>query len=205
MMTAPPLTRSTRTFGDRAEALAHFFGRAGEAPRLVAYDDEMGCPLESALAALEWTNAVGILNENDLIHAARLGGETAAATVERRREGRRVFVYLGPRMDAPPVDPYEGSLLFDEPGVRAYEFAQRAHALAHFLRATQGVGAVFAVLSRRAPELRHIKRWMRALFENSVGERATQLLTAWFATSGAGFLFLPRVEGEPLVYDEVGS
>lgn len=203
-MTASILTRTTRSFSDRAEALAHFFGRAGEAPRLVAYDDELGCPLDTALAALEWTNAVGILNDSDLIHAARLGGDSAAATVERRREGRRVFVYLGPRMDAPPVDPYEGSLLYDEPGVRAYEFAQRAHALAHFLRVTQGVGAMLSVLSRRAPELRHGKRWLRALFEEPSRERPSQLLAAWFATSGAGFVFLPRGQGEPYFYEEVG-
>lgn len=204
-MEASTLTRTTRTFADRGEALAHFFGRAGEAPRLVAYDDELGCPLDTALAALEWTNAVGILADNDLMHAAQLGGETAAAMVERRRDGRRVFVYLGPRMDTPPGDPYEGSLLFDEPGVRAYEFVQRAHALAHFLRATQGVGAMLSVLSRRAPELRHAKRWLRALFEEASRERPTQLLAAWFATTGAGFVFLPRGEGEPFFYEEVGS
>ena len=204
-MAASTLTRTKRLFSDRAEALAHFFARAGEAPRLVAYDDELGCPLDTALAALEWTNAVGILEESDLIHAARLGGETAAAAVERKRDARRVFVYLGPRMDAPPVDPYEGSLLYDEPGVRAYEFAQRSHALAHFLRATQGVGAMLSVLSRRAPELRHIKRWLRALFEEPFAGRPTQLLTAWFATTGAGFLFLPAGGGDPVVYEEVGT
>lgn len=204
-MTAPTLTRTTRTFPDRAEGLGHFFARAGEAPRLVAYDDEVGCPLETALGAVEWTNAVGILAETDLIQAARLGAESAAAMVERRREGHRVFVYLGPRMDAPPVDPYEGSLLYDEPGVRAYEFVQRAHALAHFLRATQGVGAMLAVLSRRAPELRHIKRWLRALFEDASDKRPSQLLTAWFATSGAGFLFLPRTPVDPYVYEEVAA
>src|SRR5207253_1575646 len=44
-------------------------------------------------------------------------------------------------MDAPPADPYEGTLLYDEPGVRAYIFAQRVHAIAHFLRATHGLGA----------------------------------------------------------------
>ena len=204
-MTAPALTRTTRAFPDRAEGLAHFCARAGEAPRLVAYDDEVGCPLETALGAVEWTNAVGILAENDLIQAARLGAESAAAMVERRREGHRVFVYLGPRMDAPPVDPYEGSLLYDEPGVRAYEFVQRAHALAHFLRATQGMGAMLAVLSRRAPELRHIKRWLRALFEDAAAKRPSQLLAAWFATSGAGFLFIPRAQADPHVYEEVGA
>src|SRR3989304_2203861 len=202
-MGASTLTRTHRTFPDRGEALAHFGARAGEAPRLVAYDDEMGCPLDTAPAPLEWPNAVGILADTDLMHAARLGGDSAAAMVERRRDGRRVFVYLGPRMDTPPGDPYEGSLLFDEPGVRAYEFVQRAHALAHFLRVTQGVGAMLSVLSRRAPELRHAKRWLRALFEEPSGERPTQLLAAWFATPGAGFVFLPRATGGPYFYEEV--
>ena len=91
MLAAPTLTRTTRAFPDRAEGLAHFFARAGEAPRLVAYDDEVGCPVETALGAVEWTNAVGILAENDLIQAARPGREAAAATVERRREGHRGF------------------------------------------------------------------------------------------------------------------
>jgi len=204
-MEASTLTRTTRACPDRAEALAHFFARAGEAPRLVAYDDELGCPMDTALAALEWTSAVGILADNDLMHAVRLSGESAAAMVERRRDGRRVFVYLGPRMDAPPADPYEGSLLFDEPGVRAYEFVQRAHALAHFLRVTQGVGAMLSVLSRRAPELRHAKRWLRALFEEPSRERPTQLLAAWFSTTGAGFVFLPRSAAAPYFYEEVGT
>jgi len=204
-MTAPASSRSTHTFGDRAEALGHFFRRAGEAPRLVAYDDEVGCPLHTALAALEWTKAVGILDDGDLIHAARLGGETAAAVVERRHEGRRVFVYMGPRMDAPPADPYEGSLLYDEPGVRAFTFVQRVHAIAHFLRATQGVGAVLSVLSRRAPELRHLRRWLQALLSDAMPLLSTSLVATWAATSGGGFLFLPAVTGEPYVYEEIGS
>lgn len=203
-MTAPTGSRSTQTFADRADALGHFFQRAGEAPRLIAYDDEIGCPLANALAAIEWTITVGILDENDLLHAARLTGETAAAMVERRREGRRVYVYLGPRMDAPPIDMFEGSMLYDEPGVRAFEFAQRAHALAHFLRATQGAGAVFSVLSKRAPELRHVKRWLGALFQGPVPEVSNQMLAGWFATGGAGMLFLPSVVGDPYVYEEVG-
>ena len=33
----------------------------------------------------------------------------------------------------------------------------------------------------------------------------TQLLAAWFATAGAGFLFLPAQPGEPYRYCEVGS
>ena len=204
-MTVPTVSRSTLTFPDRADALGHFFQRAGEAPRLVAYDEEMGCPLNNALAALEWTTAIGILQDTDLIHAARLGGETAAAVVERRRDGQRIFLYLGPRMDAPPADPYEGSLLFDEPGVRAFEFAQRVHAIAHFLRATQGVGGVLALLSRRAPELRHIKRWMGALFSDPASRASNIMLAGWFATGGGGLLCLPAVSGDPYVYQEVGS
>src|SRR5262245_14512407 len=192
-MTVPVVSRSTMTFADRADALGHFFQRAGEAPRLLAYDEEMGCPLHNALAALEWTTAIGILHDTDLIHAARLGGETAAAVVERRRDAQRIFLYLGPRMDAPPADPYEGSLMFDEPRVRAFEFVQRVHAVAHFLRATQGVGSVLAMLSRRAPELRHVKRWLGALFADPTPRVSNIMLAGWFATGGGGVLFLPAV------------
>jgi hypothetical protein len=136
-----PQTLVVRTFTDRAEGLSHFVLRAGEAPRLLAFDDALGCPVETALAALEWTGAVGILPDDDLLHAARLTSETAAAVIERRSaEGRR-FVYLGPRLDAPPMDVFEGAVLFDEPGVKAVEFTQRAHALAHFFRATRAAGA----------------------------------------------------------------
>ena len=143
-------TVAIRTFSDRAEALGHFVIRAGESPRFLAFDDVAGCPVDTALAALEWTGVVGILLDDDLLHAARLTSETAAALVERRTaEGRR-FVYLGPRMDAPPMDVFEGRVLFDEPGVKAVEFAQRSHALAHFCRATSGDGALISMLGRRA-------------------------------------------------------
>ena len=64
-----PQTLVVRTFTDRAEGLSHFILRAGEAPRLIAFDDALGCPVESALAALEWTGAVGILTDDDLLHA----------------------------------------------------------------------------------------------------------------------------------------
>src|SRR5436853_984590 len=204
-MTVPATSRQTRTFEDRADALAHFFLRAGEAPRLLAYDDAVGCPLDQAIAALEWTVAVGILAADDLIHAARVGAESAAAVVERKDGDQRVFIYLGPRMDAPPADPYEGTLLYDEPGVRAYIFAQRVHAIAHFLRASHGVGAVISMLGRRAPELRHIRRWLQALFSEPLGAaRSTQLLAGWFATGGAGVLFLPAQPGASYSYHEVG-
>lgn len=203
-MTTPAMPRTSLVFADRGDALGHFFQRAAEAPRLVAYDDEVGCPLHNALAALEWTLAVGILDEDDHLHAARLGGETAAAMVERKRGDRRVFVYLGPRMDAPPADPYEGALLYDEPGVRAFEFAQRAHALAHFLRATQGVGAVLSALSKRAPEVRYVKRWLSALVQDRTPEASTQLLAGWFAASGGGLLFAPAGPADAFVYEETG-
>ena len=205
-MTVPATSRQTRTFEDRADALAHFFLRAGEAPRLLAYDDAVGCPLDQAIAALEWTVAVGILAADDLIHAARVGAESAAAVVERKDGDQRVFIYLGPRMDAPPADPYEGTLLYDEPGVRAYIFAQRVHAIAHFLRASLGLGAVIAMLGRRAPELRHVRRWLQAVFAEPAGETgSTRMLTGWFATGGAGVLFLPHHSEDPYTYCEVGA
>src|SRR5690242_21684035 len=166
-----PQALAVRTFTDRAEGLSHFVLRAGEAPRLLAFDDALGCPVENALAALEWTGAVGILLEDDLLHAARLTSETAAAVIERKSaEGRR-YVYLGPRLDAPPMDVFEGAVLFDEPGVKAVEFTQRAHALAHFLRATSGTGSLLAILGRRAPEVRHIRRWLRQIVEQLDGQR----------------------------------
>jgi hypothetical protein len=114
-----PNTLVVRTFTDRAEGLSHFVLRAGEAPRLLAFDDALGCPVETALAALEWTGAVGILLDDDLLHAARLTSETAAAVIERKSQDGRRFVYLGPRLDAPPMDVFEGAILFDEPGVKA--------------------------------------------------------------------------------------
>jgi len=203
-MTVPATSRQVRTFEDRAEALAHFFQRAGEAPRLLAFDDAAGCPLDQGLAAIEWTTAVGILTEGDSIHAARLSVDAAAVVVERKEDDQRVFVYFGPRMDAPPADPYEGTLLYDQPGVRAYIFAERVHAVAHFLRATQGQGAVISMLGRRAPELRHIRRWLKELFSEPADTRSTQILGAWFSTAGAGCLFLPPHPDEPYRYDEVG-
>ena len=203
-MTVPATSRQSRTFEDKAEALAHFFLRAGDAPRLLAYDDSVGCPLDQGLAAIEWTVAVGILADTDLMQAARLSADAAAAVVERRENDQRVYIYLGPRMDAPPADPFEGTLLYDEPGVRAYVFADRAHALAHFLRATHGLGSLVALLGRRAPELRHIRRWLRALFGEPLEPGSTQLLAGWFSTTGAGYLFVPHHPDEPYTYHEVG-
>src|SRR5688572_29390602 len=88
-MAVPATSRILRTFEDRADALAHFFQRAGEAPRLIAYDDAVGLPLDQALAALEWTAQVGILAAEDLVHAARLSPDSAAIVVERKEgDGR---------------------------------------------------------------------------------------------------------------------
>ncbi|MBA2627914.1 MAG: hypothetical protein H0U85_07870, partial [Gemmatimonadales bacterium] len=105
---AIPTTLVVRTFTDRAEGLSHFVLHAGEAPRLIAFDDTVGCPIDTALSALEWTGAVGILQDDDLLHAGRLTSETAAAVIERRTDNGRRFVYLGPRLDAPPMDVFEG-------------------------------------------------------------------------------------------------
>jgi hypothetical protein len=197
-----PQTLTIRTFTDRAEALAHFILRAGEAPRFVAFDDAVGCPMEIALAALEWTGAVGVLLDEDTVHAARLTSETAAAVIERKVEGLRQYIYLGPRLDAPPMDVFEGKVLFDEPGVKAVEFSQRAHALAHFLRATSGAGALLALLGRRAPEVRHLRRWLGSILREIDVPRT--LVGGWFAASAAGCL-LSATDGEPNYrYIEVG-
>jgi len=197
-----PQTLTIRTFTDRAEALAHFVLRAGEAPRILAFDDAVGCPLDIALAALEWTKVVGILRDDDTVHAARLTNETAAAVIERKGENGRQFVYLGPRLDAPPMDVFEGAVLFDEPGVKAVEFSQRAHALAHFLRATAGVGALLALLGRRAPEIRHLRRWLGPILAELDQPRA--LVAGWFAASSAGCLLAPCDTEANFRYIEVG-
>ena len=191
-----------RTFNDRGEGLAHFMLRAGEAPRFIATDDQAGCPMETALAALEWTRVVGILRDDDQLHAGRLTSETAAAVIERKTDQGRQFVYLGPRLDAPPMDVFEGAVLYDEPGVKAVEFSQRAHALAHFLRATSGAGALMALLSRRAPEVRHLRRWLGPILQELDAPRP--LLAGWFAATAAGCLFA-YPEGEAVSrYIEVG-
>ncbi|MBK8003696.1 MAG: hypothetical protein IPK12_07035 [Gemmatimonadetes bacterium] len=198
-----PQTLTIRTFSDRAEALAHFILRAGEAPRVLAFDDTLGCPLEIALAALEWTKVAGVLLDDDALHAARLTSETAAAVIERKVDGQRQFIYLGPRLDAPPMDVFEGKVLFDEPGVKAVEFSQRAHAIAHFLRATGGVGALVAMLGRRPPELRHLRRWLGPILGELDVPRT--LVGGWFAASSAGCLLVSSgMEETSYRYIEVG-
>lgn len=199
-----PSTLVIRTFGDRAEGLAHFVMRAGEAPRLLAFDDAYGCPVDNALSALEWTGAVGILRDEDMLHAARLTSDTAAAVIERKTDdGSRCFVYLGPRLDAPPMDVFEGAVLFDEPGVKAVEFNQRAHAVAHFLRATSGSGALIAMLGRRAPEVRYLRRWLGQILEHV--EPPCSMVGGWFAVSSAGVLFTANGDEPSWRYIEVGT
>jgi hypothetical protein len=195
---------SVTTFTDRATALSHFVLRAGEAPRILAFDDVAGCPVDTALAALEWTGAVGLLADGDNIHAARLTSETAAALVERvGDDGQRRYVYLGPRLDAPMMDIFEGKVLFEEPGVKAVEFAQRGHALGHFFRATGGAGALLAMLGRRAPEVRHLRRWFGPIVRQLQGP--SQLVGGWFAVGSAGALFVSTTPEEPEYrYIEVG-
>lgn len=195
---------AVRSFHDRAEALGHFVLRAGESPRLLACDDVVGCPVDTAVAALEWTGAVGLLLDDDLIHAGRLTAETAAALIERRLpEGGRQYIYLGPRLDAPMMDLFEGKLLFEEPGVKAVEFVQRGHALGHFFRATGGEGALLAMLGRRAPEVRHLRRWFAPIVKQLEGP--SQLVAGWFAAAAGGALFALVGGSEPEYrYIEVG-
>jgi hypothetical protein len=197
-----PQTLSIRTFVDRADGLSHFMKSAGEAPRLLAFDETVGCPIENALPALEWTAAVGVLFDDDLLHASRLTSETAAAVVERRSDQGRSYVYLGPRMDAPPMDSADGALLFDEPGVKAVEFRHRAHSLAHFLRATNGSGALLSFLSQRAPEVRHVRRWLGAIIHELDVPRP--MFSGYFAATAAGCLFCPAESDDGYRYIEVG-
>lgn len=198
-----PTSLNVRTFADRAEALAHCILRAGEAPRLMAFDDTVGCQVEQAVSALEWTRVVGVLPDDDLLHAGRLTAETAEAVVERKLpEGKR-WIFVGPRMDIPPAEPLDGEVLLDEPGVRAIGFKERASALAHFLRATSGAGALLAQLGRRAPELRHLRRWLAPIVQELDAPR--RLVAGWFAASAGGALFVGDDEGETTYrYIEVG-
>jgi hypothetical protein len=199
-----PTALAIRSFSDRAEALAHCILRAGEAPRLLAFDDAVGCPTETLLAALEWTRVVGILPDDDLLHAGRLTADTAAAVVERRVGDGRQYVFLGPRLELPQLDPYEGEVLIDQPGVRSVAFADRASAMGHFLRATLGAGALLAQLGRRAPELRHVRRWLGPIVHELDAPR--RWIAGWFAVSSGGALFVGDEDGDAKYrYIEVGT
>jgi hypothetical protein len=199
-----PTSLAIRSFSDRAEALAHCILRAGEAPRLLAFDDTMGCPTETLLAALEWTRVVGILPDDDHLHAGRLTADTAAAVVERRDGEHRRWVFLGPRLEVPQLDPYEGEVLLDQPGVRSIAFADRAQAVAHFLRATLGTGAMLAQLGRRAPEMRHVRRWLGPIVHEL--DEPRRWIAGWFAVSAGGALFVSDANDDTRYrYIEVGT
>jgi hypothetical protein len=100
------------------------------------------------------------------------------------------------------MDVFEGRVLFDEPGVKAVEFSQRAHALAHFLRATSGAGALMALLALKAPEIRHLRRWFKPIVQALGVEHL--LIGGWFAASSAGALFGGSEEEPTYRYIEVG-
>ena len=61
------------------------------------------------------------------------------------------------------------------------------------------------MLSRRPPQLLHIRRWIAALFEDPPQDVSNIMIAGWFATSGGGILFAPARERDPYVYEEVGA
>ncbi len=198
-----PTAIAIRSFSDRAEALAHCTLRAGEAPRLLAFDDCVGCPTETVLASLEWTRVTGLVPDEDLLHAGQLTAETASAVVERRGPDGLRWIAFGPRMTSMVPEQVDGEVIIDEPGVRAVAFPARALALAHFLRSTGGAGAMIAQLGRRAPELRHVRRWFPPIVQQLDTSRAW--LAGWFAASSGGALFLGEEDPETRYrYIEVG-
>jgi hypothetical protein len=168
----------------------------------MAYDDAAGCPTETILAALEWTRVTGVLPDEDLLHAGRLTTETAAAVIERRQGEFRRWIFIGPRLDTPAIEMLEGDVIVDEPGVRALMFEQRAMALAHFLRVTNGAGAIIAQLGKRAPEMRHVRRWLVPIIQELDTPR--RLIAGWFAAAGGGALFIGDDPEAVFRYIEVG-
>ncbi len=201
--------RHNREFDDRPTALAGFLEAAGDAPRLLPADSGAGCPLFHALAALQWTAETGLLQSGDRLHAVWFGGEAAAAVVERHTtDGRTLYRYFGPRMEARQVTPADGLTVIDEPFVKGWEFTERWSALAHFFATTQGESALATVMGSRAPEVEHVRRWLIELFTGTLPAGADHLHAAWFATTGAGFLFPPAESVEEkrgYTYVELGS
>jgi len=190
-MATSPERRTAEEYAERPDALAAFLKAAGGAPRLITVDDSAGCPLYHALAALQWTGETGLFQPSDRLHAAWFAAETGVAVIERQVDGKPVFRFLGPRIEAPQKPPVDGTPVVDEAYVLGYEFSERWNAIAHFFVVTQGRGAVVALFAPRAPELDHVRRWLLELFKGPVPEGADHLHAAWFATTGAGFLFPP--------------
>ena len=201
--------RTTEEFGDRAEALAVFLSAAGGAPRLITLDDSAGCPLYHALAALQWTGETGLFQLADRLHAVWFAAETGVAVIERMVDGKPAFRFLGPRIEAPQKAPVDGTPVVDEMYVLGYEFDSRWNAIAHFLVTTQGRGDLMSLFAPRAPRLDHVRRWLLELFQGPVPDGADHLHAAWFATTGAGFLFPPTTMGGERTrgwsYVELGS
>jgi hypothetical protein len=190
-MATSPERRTAEEYAERPDALAAFLKAAGGAPRLITVDDSAGCPLYHALAVLQWTGETGLFQASDRLHAAWFAAETGVAVIERTIDGKPVYRFLGPRIEAPQKPPVDGTPVVDEAYVLGYEFSERWNAIAHFLVTTQGRGAVIALFAPRAPELDHVRRWLLELFKGPVPEGADHLHAAWFATTGAGFLFPP--------------
>ena len=62
---------------------------------------------------------------------------------------------------------------------------------------------LLAQLGRRAPELRHLRRWLSPIIQELDGP--SRLIAGWFAASAGGALFLGEDVGEPSYrYIEVG-
>ena len=68
--------------------------------------------------------------------------------------------------------------------------------------ATAGVGALLALLGRRAPEIRHLRRWLGPILAELDQPRA--LVAGWFAASSAGCLLAPSDTEANFRYIEVG-
>ncbi|OGU02938.1 MAG: hypothetical protein A2085_02750 [Gemmatimonadetes bacterium GWC2_71_10] len=203
-----PAPRTSRAFEDRPAALAGFVDAAGVAPSLLPAAEHAGLPLFHALAALQWTGETGLVRSTDRLHAVWFAGEAAAVVIERVDSGSAVFRYIGPRLETRQRTPEEGKKVVDEPFVRGYEFAERWSALGHFFAVTQGEGSLVALMSARAPLVEHVRRWLLELFQGPLPTGADHLHAAWFATTGAGFLFPPDatvVERRGYTYVEVGT
>ena len=196
-------------FSERSEALAEFVRAAGDAPRLLAADDAVGCSLFHALAALQWTGETGLVQPTDRLHAVWFQGEAAACVIEREHDGKPLFRFLGPRVETVQRTPADGTRSIDEPFVRGYDFTERWNALSHFLATTQGKGALLSLLNNRAPEVEHLRRWLTDMFQGPLPAGADHLHAVWAATTAAGFLFPPAsyADGRKRgwVYVEVGS
>ena len=64
------------------------------------------------------------------------------------------------------------------------------------------MGALLALLGRRAPELRHLRRWLGPIIQELDGPRP--LVAGWFAASSAGCLFSSSDQEISYRYIEVG-